>query len=79
MPCSLPSCLVWLMRGGDGEACAAPALFLSPVERSITLVLQDFMDPSMFYLPLPAYYYEGEGPASAYGDCFLARMTILAS
>jgi hypothetical protein len=40
-----------------GAAGSQPLSVNIPPERSITPVLQDFMDPNMFYLP--AYYYGG--------------------
>ncbi|KQK23554.1 uncharacterized protein LOC100841677 isoform X3 [Brachypodium distachyon] len=40
-----------------GPVTSQPLSVAIPPERSITPVLQDFMDPNMFYLP--AYYYGG--------------------
>ena len=44
----------------QGAAASQPLSVSIPPERSITPVLQDFMDPNLFYLP--AYYYGGEEP-----------------
>lgn len=42
----------------QGAVTSQPLSVAIPPERSITPVLQDFMDPNLFYLP--AYYYGGE-------------------
>jgi len=42
----------------QGAAASQPLSVSIPPERSITPVLQDFMDPNLFYLP--AYYYGGD-------------------
>jgi YTH domain-containing family protein len=42
----------------EGAVTSQPLSVAIPPERSITPVLQDFMDPNLFYLP--AYYYGGE-------------------
>jgi hypothetical protein len=52
-------CCCSIMQGAAGSQ---PLSVNIPPERSITPVLQDFMDPNMFYLP--AYYYGGEGPSN---------------
>jgi YTH domain-containing family protein len=44
----------------QGAAGSQPLSVSIPPERSITPVLQDFVDPNLFYLP--AYYYGGERP-----------------
>uniref|UniRef100_A0A0E0CVF0 YTH domain-containing family protein n=1 Tax=Oryza meridionalis TaxID=40149 RepID=A0A0E0CVF0_9ORYZ len=50
-----------------GPAASQPLSVAIPPERSITPVLQDFMDPNMFYLP--AYYYGGyDGSVSEWDD-----------
>ncbi|AQL09673.1 YTH domain-containing protein ECT2-like [Zea mays] len=41
----------------EGAVTSQPLSVAIPPERSITPVLQDFMDPNLFYLP--AYYYGG--------------------
>ncbi|XP_040377500.1 YTH domain-containing protein ECT4-like isoform X1 [Oryza brachyantha] len=51
----------------QGPAASQPLSVSIPPERSITPVLQDFMDPNMFYLP--AYYYGGyDGSVSEWDD-----------
>ncbi|KAK3150530.1 hypothetical protein QOZ80_3AG0234330 [Eleusine coracana subsp. coracana] len=50
-----------------GAAASQPLSVSIPPERSITPVLQDFMDPNLFYLP--AYYYGGyDGTMSEWDD-----------
>ncbi|XP_062209943.1 YTH domain-containing protein ECT4-like isoform X2 [Phragmites australis] len=50
-----------------GAAASQPLSVSIPPERSITPVLQDFMDPNLFYLP--AYYYGGyDGSMSEWDD-----------
>ncbi|CAN6285605.1 unnamed protein product [Urochloa humidicola] len=50
-----------------GAAASQPLSVSIPPERSLTPVLQDFMDPNLFYLP--AYYYGGyDGSVSEWDD-----------